>query len=187
MRLFIAITPPPAALDEVAAATAPLRAAWPQLRWTDRRMWHLTLAFLGEVGEVAAGRLGPRLERAAHHHPERTLSVAGAGAFARPARARVLWAGIGGDHDALARLAGSVAAGCRRAGAPPPDEGRHFRPHLTLAYGRQITDLRPLVAALSGYAGAPWQASQIQLIRSFPGPRPRYEVIGSWPLRPAAG
>jgi 2'-5' RNA ligase len=188
MRLFVAIAPPAAALDELAAVTAPLRDAWPQLRWTDRRTWHLTLAFLGEVDETIAGRLGPRLERAARRYPAPTLSMAGAGAFARPARARTLWAGIGGDSRALTTLtalAGSVAAACRRAGAPPPDEGRRFRPHLTLAYCRQIADVRTLVESLSGYFGTTWQASDVRLMRSYLGPRPRYEVIGSWPLRPA--
>ena len=185
MRLFVAVAPPPEALDELAAATAPLRGAWPQLRWADRRTWHLTLAFLGEVDEPAAGRLAPRLERAAHRHPALTLAVAGAGAFARPARARVLWAGIGGDRGALSRLAGSVAAGCRRAGAPPPDERRGFAPHITLAHCRAVTDVRALVESLSGYAGTPWPVSEIQLVRSFLGPRPRHEVIGSWPLRGA--
>ena len=183
MRLFVSIAPPAAALDQVAAVTAPLRDAWPQLRWTDRRSWHLTLAFLGEVDEAIAGRLGPRLERAAHRHQALTLSMAGAGAFARPARARVLWAGIGGDIRGLTALAGSVAAGCRRAGAPPPDPGRGFKPHLTLAYCREITDLRTLVESLSGNSGTPWQASEVRLMRSYLGPRPRYEVIGSWPLR----
>ena len=109
--------------------------------------------------------------------------MAGAGAFARPARARVLWAGIGGDIRGLTALAGSVAAGCRRAGAPPPDPGRGFKPHLTLAYCREITDLRTLVESLSGNSGTPWQASEVRLMRSYLGPRPRYEVIGSWPLR----
>ena len=186
MRLFVAIEPPAAVLDELAAATAPLQDAWPQLRWSDRSRWHITLAFLGEVDETAAGRLGPRLERAAHRHAPLTLSVAGAGAFARAARARVLYARIGGDRRALAALASSAAAGCRRAGAPPPDEGRRFQPHLTLAHRRVPADLRPLVDSLSGYAGTPWQADEIRLIRSYLGARPRYEVIGTWPLRARA-
>jgi 2'-5' RNA ligase len=187
MRLFVAIGPPEAALDELAAATSPLRDAWPQLRWTDRRRWHITLAFLGEVDEIVAGRLCPRLERAAGRHPALALSVAGAGAFARPARARVLWAGIGGDQRALAALADSVAAGCRRAGAPPPDEDRRFRPHLTLASCRAPADMRALVQSLSGFSGTPWQAGEISLIRSILGARPRYEVLGSWPLRAPSG
>jgi RNA 2',3'-cyclic 3'-phosphodiesterase len=185
VRLFVAITPPRGVLDEIEARVAPLRPAWPALRWTGRPAWHVTLAFLGEVGEQAAGALGPRLERAARRHPGLPLSVAGAGAFPAPGRARVLWTGIGGDRPALAALARSVAAGARRAGAPPPDEDRRFRPHLTLARCREPADVGRLVEALAGFAGAPWTAAEIQLIRSHPGDPgspPRYETLGAWPL-----
>ncbi len=184
MRLFVAIAPPPAVLDELESRVAPLRAAEPALRWTGRQAWHLTLAFLGEVGDDAAVALAPRLERAALRHPSMSLSFAGAGAFPSPGRARVLWAGISGDRQGLAKLAGSVAAGARRAGAPPPDEGRRFRPHLTLARCREPADIGELVGALAGFAGASWTAAEIHLIRSdLGGGAPRYETRGSWPLR----
>ena len=188
MRLFVAITPPPAVLDELEARVAALRPEWPALRWTGRPAWHITLAFLGEVSEQTSAALGPRLERAAHRHPGLPLSVAGAGAFPASGRARVLWTGISGDRRALETLARSVAAGARRAGAPPPDEGRRFRPHLTLARCREPADVGALVEALAGYAGAVWTAAEIHLIRSHPGPSggpPRYETVGTWPLRAA--
>jgi 2'-5' RNA ligase len=94
----------------------------------------------------------------------------------------------GGSGRALAALAASVAAGARRAGAPSPDEGRRFRPHLTLARLAAPADLRPLLGELSGLAGPVWEAADIRLIRSHlggspPGP-PRYEEIARWPLRP---
>jgi RNA 2',3'-cyclic 3'-phosphodiesterase len=184
VRLFVAVVPPPTVLDELDAVVAPLRSAWPALRWTGRPAWHLTLAFLGEVGEDTAVALGPRLGRAAHRHPSLSLSLACGGAFPAPGRARVFWTGIRGDRGALEALARSVAAGARRAGAPPPDEGRRFRPHLTLARCREPADVSGLVEALAGYAGASWAAAEIQLIRSFPGPAPRYETAGTWPLRP---
>src|ERR1700685_2810471 len=60
-----AVVPPPDVLDELEAAVAPLRPGWPALRWTGMPAWHLTLAFLGEVGDDTAAALGPRLERAA--------------------------------------------------------------------------------------------------------------------------
>lgn len=183
MRLFVAILPPPSALDELEAAAAPLRPAWPGLRWTGHEAWHLTLAFLGEVGEVPAARLRPRLERAASRHPNLGLSFSGAGAFPGEARARVLWTGVRGDRRALAGLAESVGAGARRAGAPPVGENRRFRPHLTLARARIPSDVRPLVDALKEFAGEQWMADKIHLIRSHTGPRPRYETLGSWPLR----
>jgi RNA 2',3'-cyclic 3'-phosphodiesterase len=184
MRLFVALAPPQQVLDELEATVAPLRPAWPGLRWTGQEAWHLTLAFLGEVSEDTAAALGPRLDRAAHRHQPLSLSFGPGGAFPSPGRARVLWAGIEGDREALKALARSVAAGARRAGAAPPDEGRQFRPHLTLARCRQPADVRQLVASLAGYAGTPWTAADIHLIRSFlnEGP-PRYETAGTWSLR----
>lgn len=184
MRLFIAIVPPAAVIDELEAAAAPLRPAWPQLRWTGHDAWHITLAFLGEVEELVSQRLTPRLERVASRHPSMSLAFAAVGTFPGSARARVLWTGLQGDRRDLAALAASVAAGARRAGAAPTDEGRRFQPHLTLARCRAPADVRPLVAALSGYVGMPWTAERIHLIRShLGGSRPSYETLGSWALR----
>ena len=187
MRLFVAIAPPVAVLDELDALTAPLRAGRPDLRWTSRQAWHVTLAFLGQVDEAAAGRLLPRLERAARRHRAFLLAFSGAGAFPAAARANVLWSGLSGDRGALAKLAQSAAAGASRAGAPPPDQGRRFRPHLTLARCRMPADVTGLVAALADYQGLPWTADRIHLVRSRLGAteHPRYATLGSWPLRPA--
>jgi len=188
MRLFVAIAPSAVALDELEAATTPLREAWPQLRWTDRPAWHITLAFLGEVDEQAAARLGSQLADAARLRPALGLSVAGSGAFPGPARANVLWAGIAGDLTGLGGLSADVVKGARQAGAPPPDDGRGFKPHLTLARCRAPADVSSLAGALAGYAGTPWAAAEIHLIRSLLAARPRYEVIGTWPLcGPPAG
>jgi RNA 2',3'-cyclic 3'-phosphodiesterase len=173
MRLFVAITPPAAVLDELDALATPLRTARPDLRWTNREAWHVTLAFLGQVESSAAARLLPRLERAARRHDVFRLAFSGAGAFPAPARATVLWGGLSGDRAALARLAQSVAAGASRAGAPPPDQRRRFRPHLTLARCQMPADVTELVAALSGYQGQPWTADRIHLIRSQPAGRDR--------------
>jgi RNA 2',3'-cyclic 3'-phosphodiesterase len=182
MRLFVAIALPAAAADELDSAVAPLRLAWPELRWTGRDAWHLTLAFLGEVDEELTGKLGDRLKRAAARHPRLSLALGGAGAFPAAARARVLWTGVKGDLDGLGRLAQTVAAGARRAGVPPTTEGRRYEPHLTLARCRAPADVQTLVATLGGFAGTPWTAGEIYLIRSRLQDQPRYETLGAWPL-----
>ena len=186
MRLFVAIAPPSAVLDELDTNVKPFRASRLDLRWTDREAWHVTLAFLGQVDEVAAARLLPRLERAARRHHEIGLAFAGAGAFPSEGRANVLWSGISGDRGALARLAESVAAGASRAGASPPDRGRRFQPHLTLARCRTPADVTELVQALGGYQGKLWTADRLHLVRSRLGAteHPRYTSLASWPLRP---
>src|SRR5258708_17776494 len=108
MRLFVAIAPPPAVLDELEARVAPLRPAWPALRWTGREAWHVTLAFLGEVSEDTATALGPRLQPAAHRHPGLSLSFGAGGALPAPRRPPGLLTGVHGGRRALAALARSV-------------------------------------------------------------------------------
>lgn len=183
MRLFIAVAVPGTTASELEAAVAPLRSSWPSLRWTGRDAWHLTLAFLGEVNDVVAAGLAGPLGAAAADHSRLVLSLAGAGAFPGADRAHVLWTGVQSEGDRLTALATSVAKGAKAAGAPPTEDGRDFQPHLTLARARAAVDVRTLVAELAGYAGKPWTAEEIYLIRSRPQSRPRYETLGSWPLR----
>src|SRR5690242_7238539 len=187
MRLFVAIALPPEAAGELDEVVAPLRPAWPGLRWTGRDAWHLTLAFLSEVDESVTTELAVRLERAARRHPCLSLSLAGAGAFPGANRARVLWTGIQGDRRGLGLLAASVGAGAQRAGAQPANSGSGYQPHLTLARCRAPADMNPLVETLAGFAGMPWMAKEIHLIHSRLSADPRYEVIGTWPLRGALG
>ncbi|HEX6526934.1 MAG TPA: RNA 2',3'-cyclic phosphodiesterase [Streptosporangiaceae bacterium] len=185
MRLFVAIAPPPEVLDELDALAAPWRAAREDLRWTSREAWHVTLAFLGEVEEATLVKLLPRLERAAKRHHDIGLAFSGAGAFPAAQRANVLWSGLSGDRRALGNLAASVAAGASRAGAKPPDKGRRFQPHLTLARCRLPADVTAIVGAFAGYQGQAWIADRIHLVRSRLGAvtQPRYTTVESWPLR----
>lgn len=182
MRLFVALAPPPAAVADLDAACAPFRPTRDDLRWTSTEAWHITLAFLGEVGEASLDRLLPRLERAARRHGALRLSLCGAGAFPSLGRANVLWTGLSGDRKALGDLAATVNAAARRAGAVPPDAGRGFRPHLTLARCRAPVNVAQIVAGLEGYGGPSWWAEEIYLIRSRPNGVPRFETLGTYKL-----
>ena len=185
MRLFVGLAPPAAVLDHLDAACAPFRLVRDDLRWTSRELWHVTLAFLGEVSEETLDHLAPGLERAAGRHRAFTLSVAGAGSFANPVRANVLWSGMSGDRRALAALAETVAAAARGAGAAPPGAYRVFTPHLTLARCRAPVDVREIVATLGRYRGPAWTVEEIYLIRSTLDGQPRYETLDTWKLPPA--
>jgi RNA 2',3'-cyclic 3'-phosphodiesterase len=189
MRLFVALALPPEAASELDEVVAPLRPAWPDLRWTGVELWHLTLAFLGEVDEAVTGKLATSLEHAAHRNAPLPLALAGAGAFPAATRARVLWTGVRGDRMGLGALASSVAGRSRKAGAPPAGASpagskRKYQPHLTLARCRAPVDVRELVHTLSGFQGTGWVAREIHLIHSRLEASPRYEVLGTWPLNP---
>lgn len=190
MRLFVALEPPASAVSDLDQACAPYRARHADLRWTSTDAWHITLAFLGEVSDTCLARLLPRMERAARRHLAFSLSFTGAGAFPAPGRANVLWSGLAGDRRALGALAQTVAAGAGRAGVPPPDAGRRYRPHVTLARSRAPVDMSPLVEALSGYRGPSWTPEAVHVIRSHlgasPEGTPRYETLAAFPLKSPA-
>jgi 2'-5' RNA ligase len=187
MRLFVALMPPPAAACELAAALRPVRSlpGSSGLRWTAPESWHFTLAFLGEVPDDVRPGLDVRLARAARRHAPGELRLAGGGRFGD----RALWTGAQGDLAALGRLADSVRAAARRAGAPPAEE-HGFRAHLTLARSPRAcpVDLRPFADALAGFRGSAWPADTLSLVRStpprsgVPGEQPHYDTVASWPL-----
>lgn len=181
MRLFVALTPPADVLEELQARVAVLRELQPDLRWSRPEQWHLTLAFLGEVGDDSRGELIRRLGRAADRYRPLTLSFGSGGRFGH----RVLWTRVHGERDRLRRLADSVRAAARRSGLAT--EQRPYRPHLTLARATTAADLRPLVDALAPYEGSSWTADELNLVHSRlgagPGGTALHEPFRSWPLR----
>lgn len=183
----MAVLPPEDALEALVTTVAGLRAlpGTDGLRWTEPAGWHLTLAFLGEVDAALLPALDVRLSRVCRRHEPYGLRLAGGGRFGN----QVLWTGAHGDTAGMTRLAQSVRAASRKAGAPSAEE-LGFRPHLTLARARRTaeTRLRPLAEALAPYEGPPWTADAVSLMRSHPptpgvpGAQPRYETLLTWPL-----
>ncbi|MBW5483954.1 RNA 2',3'-cyclic phosphodiesterase [Streptomyces bambusae] len=183
MRLFAAVLPPPAALAELNAAVGAL----PQneaLRWTSEPGRHFTLAFMGEVREELLPELRVRLERAADRTAPFGLRLHGAGHFGN----RTLWVGAAGDIDGMRMLAERADAAARRAGVAM-EQHRRYTPHITVARARATVALRPYTEALAAFEGTSWQVDELSLVRSnlptsgVAGERPRYEVVGAWPLR----
>ena len=182
MRLFVAVVPPPEAVAPVAEVLPALAAAAPGLRFPPADKWHVTLVFLGEVSERQVDRLRPGLAAAAASADPFPLSLAGGGTFpGTAARARVLWAGIGGDIEQLSLLAGGARRAARAAGVTV--ERRPFRAHLTLARARRgPADATAALSLLEGLAGPAWTVPELQLVRSTLGPQARYDLVESWPL-----
>ncbi|MGW4701798.1 RNA 2',3'-cyclic phosphodiesterase [Streptomyces sp. NPDC004285] len=186
MRLFAAVVPPGDRLDELGHVVDRLHRlpGADGIRWTSRPGWHLTLAFMGEVGDELLPELRVRLERAAHRTPAFSLRLHGGGHFGR----RALWAGVAGDLDTLRLLAERSDAAARRAGVPM-DEHRRYRAHLTVGRARgEGVPPGSFVEELDAFEGARWQVTELALVRSnlplsgVRGEQPRYETVAAWPL-----
>ncbi len=185
MNVFVAVPVPDAVRDHLGSVVAPLRELAPELRWTQPRGWHVTLAFLGvglddrldEVGAAVEGAVGRAV-------PRPRLEVTGAGRFGD----RVLWAAVGDDPaGSLAALGSVLRTGIARAGLPVTE--RELVGHLTLARGGRASPVTSalgsaLAASIAGRGGGPaWDVEVVQVWTSpgLPGGR-GYTSVASFPL-----
>jgi len=104
-------------------------------------LWHLTLAFYGEVEAHDAEDLAEELSACAEATAPLHLTIRGFGVFPKPSRPRVFWAGVqdeGGGLKHLARCcrrAGHATVRRKSGGQTGHAEGRRagFAGHVTLA------------------------------------------------------
>jgi 2'-5' RNA ligase len=171
IRLFVALFPPPAVVEALAAPVRRLAAALPgeAVTWTAPEQIHLTLNFIGNVEPAAAGLLENAVREACRGGRAFPLRARGLGCFPSPARARILWAGLEATGGTLEALKANLDAALARLGCPP--ETRPFHPHLTIGRVKSLRpgDGRTLAAALGEFRQTDfgqWTAEQIELMQS---------------------
>lgn len=180
-RMFVALLPPPEAIEHLDEFLAPRRGA-AAFRWAAPEQFHITLAFLESVADRDLDDLVERLVEAGGRRTSFSTRVAGGGAFPDPARARVLYAGLDLADEArleLDRLAMGARTAAGRAGIVV--DGQRFRPHVTLARLGRPAEVSSWVRLLDGYTGPTWTADRVALVASYlgegPRGRPRYETV----------
>jgi RNA 2',3'-cyclic 3'-phosphodiesterase len=179
--MFVALQPPPDAVDDLDRFLEVRRAA-AGFRWSPPEQFHVTLAFLADVPDRALDDLVERLARAAARRTSFETALAGGGSFPNAARSRVLWTGLDLDdagRTELARLATGARAAANRAGVVV--DGQRFRPHVTVARLGHPQDTTSWVRLLDTYRGPRWRADRVALVASYlgegPRGRPRYETV----------
>jgi 2'-5' RNA ligase len=162
-RTFVAVWPPPAALDALLALPRPEH---PDVRWLPRQSLHVTLRFLGEVEPTA---VTDRLRAAGLARARAAI-----GPMTTVLGARVVVAPV----DGLAGLAAAVTRATRDLGRPPAD--RPFVGHVTLARVQGA-------ATAARVAGAPVDhdvdVEEVAVVTSrLAAAGPRYRTVATVPL-----
>jgi RNA 2',3'-cyclic 3'-phosphodiesterase len=123
-RLFVALDLP----ADVKRSLEPLAKGLGEVLWSAPDQQHLTLRFIGEVGNGTVHDVVDAL--ATVPAVPFQLRLEGLGHFPPRGEPRVLWVGV--DRSAeLARLKRRIDRALAAAGMPP--EGRKFAPHITIA------------------------------------------------------
>ena len=158
LRLFVGINFPP----ELKLRLSLLCTGLPGAKWVDPGNFHLTLRFIGEIGEDVAADVDDALSRLRARRF--TLQIAGTGVFGD--KPRSLWVGIERSPE-LVGLRDKIEQALIRVGLPP--EPRKFAPHVTLARLRDppLDKLRDFLTAHAGFRADPLPVEGFSLIASF--------------------
>lgn len=151
MRCFLGLPLPPPVLDRLDAVLARLGQFGADVRWVVRADRHVTLKFLGEIGDRQRDELGAFVRDSTW--PRLSLQLAGVGQFPARGAPRVVWVGLGGDQQGLLAMASRCEEAAAAAGVPR--EERPFHGHITLGRVRSPLGIARLQQALHQGAVAP--------------------------------
>lgn len=130
MRVFIAIVLSREAREELSALQASLKRAGADVKWVDPGNIHLTLRFLGNIGERMVPSVKSALSESASAFGHFYLGLKGIGAFPCISSPKVIWAGVGEGGRESGSLYGSISSRLKDIGIPL--EKREFSPHITI-------------------------------------------------------
>src|ERR1051325_3842552 len=161
MRIFIALDIPAEIRNRLAEYMERARSYAPDARWARVEGLHVTLKFVGEVGDDLVQKMKDALAQV--KAGPFTVKFERVGFFPNPRAARVFWAGVDGGEP-LPRLASAFNAALERLGIAREEKAYH--PHLTLA--RASTHPLRELAPLLNLRATPQQAQNPQTVETPP-------------------
>jgi len=192
-RLFVACELPGEAKEALAAVQRLLQERGTEgLRWVRPEGIHLTLKFLGEVPARRLEAIERALARAVQEPFSLSVRLGRLGSFGGSTGLRVVWVGLEGDVEELARLAARVEGALDPLGFPR--ERRPFAAHLTLARvkeGASPQDRRRLFGLVRSLEPPPLPGATLETVSLMqstlePGGA-RYQCLARFPISSPAG
>jgi len=143
VRLFVALDLPDQVRHSIAELIAKLQPKSRAARWIKPENLHITLKFIGHVGNE---KLSPIQSALSSIHAEQPVELRfrGMGFFPNEHRPRAFWCGIASSPN-LAELAANIDRALAPLGIEA--ETRPFTPHLTLARFKSDEGIREVVQA----------------------------------------
>lgn len=162
MRLFVGLSFPKHIRQSLCVLASGIDGA----RWVKPESLHLTLRFMGEASKGQAADLDAALSVISE--PVFALRCSGLGHFGRGDKVRALWAGIA-PNQGLSRLQEKVERAAFHVGFG--DEGRKFKPHVTLARfrGGNPRNLGEYLNVHGAFSTEPFLVSSFTLFESHMG------------------
>ncbi len=180
MRVFVAVDiKNPQTVSSVAMIRDSLLSTGAPLKPVETENLHITLVFIGEIGEDEAYRLKEELSKI--RFKPFTINLHGLGAFPNASRPRVVWIGVDKGSENLESLQKKTLEALRRAGVRYKADHKGFVPHLTIARvkgQRNVKSLSKLIESYSSYDFGLERIEELKLKQSILTPRgPIYKDV----------
>lgn len=146
MRTFVAVELPAEIKNQIATLQAELKRIPAQVSWVKPGNIHITLKFLGEVGEDKIGEVFSATEAGCQGVKKFKISLKGVGGFPNLRRPRVIWVGTRNGEKELTELQSRVETELEKKGFPK--EERKFTPHFTIGRVRVPQGVEKLTQAV---------------------------------------
>jgi len=147
IRSFISIELPEETIQKLAAIQEELKRSRAGVRWVKAGSIHLTLKFLGNILPAQVDEIAAAAAQVVVDEPPIILCAAGLGAFPSYRKPRVIWVGLRGEVERLANIQAGLEKALETLGFA--QEGRGFRPHLTIGRVKDRHRLQSLIEAMS--------------------------------------
>ena len=187
VRTFIAVEIPPEVKQRARQLIGRLSATPAKVKWVGPEAMHWTLKFLGDVEMIEVPAICQAVERAVAPFAPFDVEARGASAFPDARRPRTVWVGMGQGTDEMFVLHQAVERELAKLGYR--EEGRRFRPHLTIGRVRSsspegIGELGRLVAANADFESGLSTVFEVVIFSSQLGPKgPTHEPLGHAELK----
>ncbi|VAX15088.1 2'-5' RNA ligase [hydrothermal vent metagenome] len=129
-RLFFAVDLPDETLARAGSLIDKFGIPPAHVRFVHMENLHISIKFLGDVEVKTIASLCKIAKEAVLGFGAMLLTIEGMGLFPNHTKPRVVWFGVGGETDKLARLESKLAKNIECLGFPADE--RPFTPHLTI-------------------------------------------------------
>ncbi len=185
IRSFLAFEQPDGVKTVIEEVSGTLSRSGLDVRWVKTGNMHLTVVFLGSVPAEALEAMEGALSSTCSEFAPFSVSLKGLGCFPNARNPRVLWVGLQGDTDRMARFRDSLQARLVPFGIRK--EKRPFRPHLTLgrfnSFRRGDQELDRYLEQYSGLESPVCSLGELTLFKSdLRRTGSIYTKLKAWPL-----
>lgn len=165
MRFFIALDIPEESKVELEELQEKIKEVIPNIRLTDPKKLHLTIAFIGEQPESLKETLSQAIKESVEGISNFEFTPGFLDGFPNLHNPNVLWIGVKGEVDKLYLLEERISDRLKSLNLSLQE--RRFVPHIALAKVKNLKLNEEIEAKLQGIGGGSFQPIKVNSIKLF--------------------